>query len=374
MITLPPWPVYGEEEREAVERVLLSGKSNYWTGEEGNNFEKEFAAYIGVQHGACVFNGTVALELALRSCGIGRGDEVIVTSRSFLASASAVAAVGATPVFADVDFTSGNMTCNTISDVCTAKTKAILIVHIGGWPADMPSIMEFAASKQLKVIEDCAQAHGASIDGKKVGSFGDAAAFSFCQDKIISTGGEGGMVLTNDQNVFDLVWSFRDHGRDRESTLSNDHPKGFRWTQKRIGTNARMTEVQATIGRVQLRKLPLWLKERKSNAEALGEMMSSWDGIQVPVILGNLEHAYYRLTVLADSLERRNQYMDTLNNVGFSATIGPCPEIYREEAFVTLGFSPKQTLPVAAELGNRSLVLPTHPGVEGVLEQIANIK
>jgi len=252
--TLPEWPIYDTDEREAVDRVLSSGKSNYWSGNEGCSFENEFAEWCGVEHGLCMFNGTLALELSLRSAGVCAGDEVIVTPRSFLASAASIVAVGATPVFVDVELQSGNISPMEIKHAINERTKAIMVVHIGGWPADMPAIMEVAQSNKLVVIEDCAQAHGASISGVKVGSFGDVAAFSFCQDKIMSTGGEGGMMVTNNHAIFDRAWSYRDHGRDRLKSLSANHPAGFRWLQTCFGTNARMTEMQAAIGRCQLQK------------------------------------------------------------------------------------------------------------------------
>ena len=361
------WPVYGEDERVAVDRVLSSGTSNYWNGSEGTSFEQEFAVWCGASHGLCVFNGTVALEIALRSCGIKPGDEVIVTPRSFLASAAVVAAVGATPVFADIDFESGNLTAETIESVITDRTRGVVVVHLGGWPADMPAIMKLAEEHDLKIIEDCAQAHGAEVGGQRIGSFGHAAAFSFCHDKIISTGGEGGMILSNDKETRDLAWSLRDHGRNREQTLSNDHSFGFRWTQDRIGTNARMTEMQSAIGRCQLQKVDNWLSQRASNASTLAYGLKDIDGIYVPTPQDNISHAFYRFTVIFDDGAMRDRVIQHLNSAGIPAAVGPCPEIYLEKAFVDLGFAPTSRLPVAADLGKRSMVLPVHPGMESVL-------
>lgn len=367
----PMWPIYAEDERDAVERVLLSGNSNYWTGEEGKLFEQEFSAWCGVSHALCVFNGTIALELALRGCGIGKGDEVIVTPRSFLASAAAVVAVGATPVFADVDLYSGNLTVETISKVITKTTRGIVVVHIGGWPAEMPAIMEFANSNNVQVIEDCSQAHGASIHGQKVGTFGHASAFSFCQDKIISTGGEGGMVVTNDPAIRDMVWSLRDHGRDREAFLSNDHPPGFRWFQHQFGTNARMTEMQAAIGRCQLQKVDGWVAQRNQNALAIEKQLQQLDGVTPLVVPEHVYHAYYRVALLVDDEQQRNRMIAALNERDIPATIGSCPEIYREPAFVSAGFIPQSRLLVAEELGYRTLSLPTYPGIESVIDRIS---
>ena len=369
----PTWPVYSEDERKAVDRVLQSGKSNYWTGEEGKLFESEFAAWCGVSHALCVCNGTIALELALRGCGIGKGDEVIVTPRSFLASAAAVVAVGATPVFADVELNSGNLTVETILSVTTEKTRGIVVVHIGGWPAEMPEIMEFANSKNINVIEDCAQAHGAAIHGQKVGTFGHASTFSFCQDKIISTGGEGGMVVTNDQAIRDTVWSLRDFGRDREAFLSNDHPSGFRWLQHQFGTNARMTEMQAAIGRCQLQKVDEWVAIRNQNASAIEEQLQQIDGVVALPVPEHLRHAYYRVNMLASDEQLRDHLMTALNASGIAATIGPCPEIYREPAFERANLVPPTRLPVAEELGQRTISMPTYPGIEHIIDCFSQV-
>jgi dTDP-4-amino-4,6-dideoxygalactose transaminase len=350
---------------------LLSGKSNYWTGEEGKLFEQEFAAWCGVEYGLCVFNGTAALELSLLGCGIGEGDEVIVTPRSFLASAAAVVAVGATPVFADVEMQSGNLTAETISKVITKSTRGMVVVHTGGWPAEMPDIKALAQANGIKVIEDCAQAHGAEINGKKVGTFGDVSAFSFCQDKIISTGGEGGMVVTNNQEIFDTVWSLRDHGRDREQSLSNNHPPGFRWLQNRFGTNARMTEMQAAIGRCQLKKVDGWVEQRTKNAAAIEEQLQQLDGVTTLAVPEHMKHAYYRVALLVDKEHSRNRLMAALNECDIPSSIGSCPEIYREPAFATAGFVPPSRLPVAEELGYRTLSLPTYPGIESVIDRIS---
>lgn len=374
---IPVWPVYTEGERKAVDRVLASGRVNYWGGQEGSAFEQEFATWCGVSHGLCVFNGTIALEIALRSCGIEQGDEIIVTPRSFLASASAVVAIGAIPVFADIDLDSGNLTAESIASVITDRTRGVVVVHLGGWPADMPAIMKLASEHDLKIVEDCAQAHGASINGQRVGSFGHAAAFSFCQDKIMSTGGEGGMVITNDDQVCDNAWSLRDHGRNREMTLIDNHPFGFRWLQDRFGTNGRMTEMQAAIGRCQLRKVDKWLLKRAENARSLKEAMREIESIYVPSPEDHVTHAYYRFSAIFKDFDCRDDVVQKLQSAGIPAAVGPCPEIYREKAFSNAGMIPLAPLPVAADLGKRSMVLPIHPGMESIfgliIDQITKI-
>ena len=371
-LIIPPWPQYEQDEIDAIQRVLASGRGNYWAGEEGKLFEQEFATWCGAKHGLCVFNGTVAIELALRGCGIGHGDEVIVTPRSFLASAAAAVAVGATPVFADVDFDSGNITPKTIKEVITSRTRAIVPVHLGGWPADMPAIMDLANEHGIMVIEDCAQAHGASINGQLVGSFGHVAAFSFCQDKIMSTGGEGGMITTSDEDIRDVIWSLRDHGRNRERTLSNDHPFGFRWLQERFGTNGRMTEMQAAIGRCQLKKVDSWVSRRQKNAKQISSGLQGISDLQVLAPSETYKHAYYRSTILFDEEETRNSIVKKLQESGLPASVGPCPEIYLEEAFVNLGMVPDAPCSVARELGKKTMVLSVHSGMETLLPEIVD--
>ncbi len=187
-----PWPSFSEEEANAVRNVILSNKVNYWTGQECREFEKEFAQWCGTNYAIALSNGTLALELAFRAVGVGPGDEVVVTPRTFLASASSIVTVGANPVFADVDLDSQNITPESIERVLTPRTKAILCVHLAGWPCDMRGIRALADAHKLKVVEDCAQAHGARYHGVSVGALSDVAAWSFCQDKIMTTGGEGG--------------------------------------------------------------------------------------------------------------------------------------------------------------------------------------
>ena len=247
--TFAPWPSFSGEEADAVKNVLLSNKVNYWTGDESRKFEHEFAKWCGVSHAVALANGTLALDAALKALGIGPGDEVVVTPRTFIASISCVVNAGAKPVFADVDADSGNITAESIAKVLTSKTKAIICVHLAGWPCDMDPIMAVAERHHLKVIEDCAQAHGAVYKGRSVGSIGHIGAWSFCQDKIMTTGGEGGMVTTNDEILWRKMWAYKDHGKSYEAVYEREHPPGFRWVHESFGTNWRMLEVQAAIGR-----------------------------------------------------------------------------------------------------------------------------
>src|SRR6185312_3202169 len=245
-----PWPSFTQEEADAVRDIILSNKVNYWTGEQCRQLEQEFADWSECRYAVAVSNGTVALDLALRAIDVGAGDEVIVTSRTFLASASSIVNVGAVPVFADVSRDSQDITAESIAAVLTPRTRAIICVHLAGWPCDMDPIMALASQHGLKVVEDCAQAHGARYKGRSVGSIGHVAAWSFCQDKIMTTGGEGGMVTTQDPAVWRRVWAFKDHGKNWDAVYARHHPTGFRWLHESLGTNGRMLEAQAVIGRI----------------------------------------------------------------------------------------------------------------------------
>ncbi len=384
------WPCYEPDEIAAVTRVLESGKVNYWTGEEGRNFEREFAEYHGAEYGVALANGSVALELALFALGIGDGDEVVVTPRTFLASVSSIVLRGAQPVFADVDRDSGNITPETVRRVITNKTRAILPVHLGGWPCDMPGFATLADELGLHLIEDCAQAHGARIDRRPVGSFGDVAAFSFCTDKIMSTGGEGGMVITRDRKLWQWMWEYKDHGKSWNAVYNREHPPGFRWLHESFGTNWRLSEMQSAIGRVQLGKLDKWHERRRKNAGILIDGLSGVPGLRVPIPEEGFEHAYYKFYVYVEP-ERlkpgwsRDRVMEAVVEQGAPCFQGICPEVYLEEAFEGKGdrgkgkgerLRPEERLPVAKDLGETSLMFPVHPtlGKEEMEEMVEVVR
>ena len=265
------WPKFTEEEANKVSKILLSNKVNYWTGSECKKFESEFATLIKSKYAIALSNGTVALEIAMRALGICQGDEVIVTSRTFIASASSIVNVGAVPVFVDVRKETQNIDPNHIRSAVSNKTKAIICVHLAGWPCDMDEIKEISEENNLFIIEDCAQAHGAYYKGNPVGSIGDVGCWSFCQDKIMTTGGEGGMVSTNHPNLFKKMWSLKDHGKSYDLVHKKDYKEGFRWLHDSIGSNYRMTEMQAAIGRIQILKLKEWTKKRNLNKNKIYE-------------------------------------------------------------------------------------------------------
>ena len=331
------WPKFSDEEIIAVSKVLKSGNVNYWTGQEGLLFEKEFASYVGVNHAVAVSNGTVALELCLRALEIGIGDEVIVTSRTFLSSASAIIMCGASPAFADIDLESQNITADTIQAKLSPKTKAIICVHLAGWPCDMHGVMELAKKNNLYVIEDCAQAHGAAIAGKKTGSWAHISAFSFCQDKIMTTGGEGGMVTTNDADLWRKVWSFKDHGKSFDAVYHKVHPLGFRWLHESIGTNYRLTEMQSAIGRIQLSNLNAWVSARNRNADLYRYFFDQYEFIHIPKPNKNITHAYYKFYIfLKPSYHHiidRDDLLTKINSLGIRCFVGSCSEVYNEKCF-----------------------------------------
>lgn len=366
--TLTPWPCFTQEEADRISQVLLSNKVNYWTGTEGREFEKEFAAFSDSKYAIAVSNGTTALDLALYALGIGQGDEVVVTSRTFVASISAIVLAGAAPVFADVDLDSQNISPDTIATVITPKTRAIICVHLAGWPCEMDEILELAKLHNLKVIEDCAQAHGARYKDRSVGSLGDISAWSFCQDKIMTTGGEGGMVTTNDHELWSKMWSFKDHGKSYDAIYNREHPPGFRWVHETFGTNWRLTEMQSAIGRIQLKRMREWTRIRVQHAATLANVCRQFDAVRVPVAPDYILHANYKFYVFVreDKLRAgwtRDKILEELNALGVPAMQGSCSEVYLEKAFEGKPYKPKTSLPNAKQLGDTSLMFQVHPSL-----------
>ena len=362
------WPHFDGDQICSATRVLASGKVNTWTGGETRAFENEFAAWCGSTHAIAMANGSLALSAAYLSVGLGNGDELITTPRTFIATASSAVLLGAKPVFADVDPDSGAITSATIAPLITPRTKAIAVVHLGGWPADMPSICDLARSHGIAVIEDCAQAHGARINGQSVGNFGDVAAWSFCQDKIMTTAGEGGMVNTTRSDLWDAMWAFKDHGKTHEVVFGHEHPPGFRWLHERFGSNFRLTELQSAIGRIQLQRLPEWSVIRTRNALLLAAALCDLPAVRVPLPPENLTHAWYKFyafvqpETLADGWSR-DRILSEIAALGYPAFSGSCSEIYLEKCFQDAGLAPAVRLPVARELGETSLMFLVHPTI-----------
>ena len=366
-----PWPSFTEEEANAVRNVLLSNRVNYWTGEEARAFESEFADWVNTKYAIALMNGTVALDVALNALGVGPGDEVVVTPRSFIASVSCVVNAGATPVFADVDKESGNLSVESIAPVLSPRTKAIICVHLAGWPCEMDPIMELAKQYGLYVVEDCSQAHGGRYKGRSLGSIGHVGTWSFCQDKIMTTGGEGGMVTCNDETLWRKMWSYKDHGKSYEAVYESKYTHKMRLLHENFGTNCRMTEMQAVIGRIQLKRMADWTKTRVANAMEIREVLLPFAGkrgvVQVPTLQGEENvHAYYKYYtyVRPENFESgwtRDRIIDEINVQGVPCYRGSFSEIYLEKAFDGTDFRPKNRLPMARELGDTSLMFLVHP-------------
>jgi dTDP-4-amino-4,6-dideoxygalactose transaminase len=360
------WPSFTQEEADSVQGVLLSNKVNYWTGSECQAFEKEFSAWSDTKYSITLANGTLALDAALKALNIGSGDEVIVAPRTFIASVSSIVNAGAIPIFSDVDLDSQNITSDSIRKKISKNTKAIVCVHLSGWPCEMDEIMAIANKHDLYVIEDCAQAHGAKYKGKPIGSIGHIGCWSFCQDKIMTTGGEGGMVTTNDESLWRKMWAYKDHGKSYEAIYEREHPEGFRWLHESFGTNYRMTEMQAAIGRIQLKRMPDWHEKRINNANKIWSASKECKGLRVPDIPNYIEHAAYKCYVFVKSIElkedwNRDRIIEKINTLGVPCYSGSCSEVYLEKAFDDTGFRPKDRLPNAKELGETSLMFLVHP-------------
>ena len=374
-----PWPCFTQEEAQAVGQVLLSNRVNYWTGTECRDFEKEFGLWCGARYAVSLANGTLALDVALKALGVTAGDEVIVTPRTFIASVSCVVNAGAIPVFADVDVDSGNISATTIATVLTPRTKAVIAVHLAGWPCDMDPIMNLAREHGFSVIEDCAQAHGARYKGRNVGTIGHIGAWSFCQDKIMTTGGEGGMVTTNDRALWSRMWSFKDHGKSWEAVHERPHESGFRWVHDSFGTNWRMLEMQAAIGRIQLHRMADWTTQRNAHADAIAAACRQYPVVRVPRFAcagsacdascptrSGCVHAYYKFYAyvrperLAEGWTR-DRIITEINHQDVPCYQGSCSEVYLEKAFDGTGWRPEQPLPVARQLGETSLMFLVHP-------------
>ena len=361
-----PWPSFTQQEADGVSRVILSNKVNYWTGTEGREFEKEFASWADSQFAVALGNGTLALDIALKALNVGAGDEVITTPRTFLASASSIVTAGAAPVFADVDLNSQAITAASIKAVLTPKTKAVIVVHLAGMPAEMDEIMALSKEHGFYVIEDCAQAHGAKYKGRSVGSIGHVGAWSFCQDKIMTTGGEGGMVTTNSKELWSKMWSYKDHGKSYDAIYNREHPPGFRWLHESFGTNWRMTEMQAAIGRIQLTRMSDWTAKRQAYGTQLDKAASSFNCVRLVEVPEYSEHAEYKHYMfikpeyLAEGWDR-DRIVNTIVERGVPCFQGSCSEVYLEKAFDNTPWRPTKRLPNAVELGETSIMFLVHP-------------
>lgn len=364
----PRWPFHTQEMIHEVTRVLEEGSGNYWAGGPCRAFEEEFAGHVGAKHGVAVANGTLALELALHALEIGPGDEVIVPSRTFIATASSVVARGARPVCAEVDRDSQNLTADTVEPLITPRTKAVIAVHLAGHPCDMDPLLETARSHSLALVEDCAQAHGAKYKSRTVGAIGDIGAYSFCQDKIISTGGEGGMLVTNRTDLWDRAWRQKDHGKTPDAYYKPSPTKNrFRWVHESFGSNYRMSGVLAAIGRVALRSLDGWTVTRTQHAQRLSQACAACPALRTPTPSGDLQHAWYKFyTFVRPEMLKpgwdRDRVIDHITQLGVPCYAGSCGEIYLERAFPK-AWRPAVRHPFAKELHKTSLMFRVDPAL-----------
>lgn len=358
------WPLMNSKMINSVSEVLKSGKLNQWNNSAVKDFEQKFAKYMGCNYAVAVFNGTVALELCIKTLGLKEGDEVIVTPRTFLASASCCAWYGIKPVFVDVDENSQNITLDTIKTAITNKTKAVILVHLAGWPCDLEEICGFCREKGIYTIEDCAQAHGAKYKGKNVGSWGDINAWSFCQDKIVTTGGEGGMITTNCPHLFKRAWSLKDHGKGYDKVFNTEHPPGFRWLHENIGTNWRMMPIQAVIGGHAVDELELWVQHRRKIATLYNDELKNIEGIRLTIPPDYIYHSYYKYYFFLKP-ERfycsRDELIELINKEGVFCQVGSCSEIYKEDALKH--YAPSNQLHITQKLFKTALLLKCDPSI-----------
>ncbi|MCD6446311.1 DegT/DnrJ/EryC1/StrS family aminotransferase [Candidatus Bathyarchaeota archaeon] len=342
-------PLINEEEINAVVEVLKSGMLA--SGKEVKEFEKEFAQYLGVKHAIAVANGTAALDIALKVLKINAGDEVITTPFTFIASANAILFQGARPVFADIDPKTYNLDPNDVLEKITNKTKAIVVVHLYGHPADMKAFKEIAEDYKLYLVEDCAQAHGAEFEGQKVGTFGDIAAFSFYSTKNMTTG-EGGMVITNDDELARRAYLIRNHGQAEK------------YLHVELGYNLRMTNIAAAIGRVQLKKLDKWNKKRIENAKLLSEGIGKINGLIPPCVDNRVKHVFHQYVIrVEDNFPlSRDELIVKLREKGIETAVHYPMPVHHQPLYQKLGY-PKDICPNAIEASKKVLSLPVHPAV-----------
>jgi len=371
----PMWPYFEQDEIDAACSVLKSGKVNYWTGDEVKLFENDFAQFLGIKHAIAVANGSVALELALETLDIGCGDEVIVPNRTFIATASCCVMRGAVPVFTDIDKDSQNITAENIRPLITPNTKAIITVHLGGWACEMDEILVLARENNIYVIEDCAQSLGGKYKGQALGTFGDIAAFSFCQDKIMTTGGEGGMFVTNNEEWYRKAWSYKDHGKDFDYYINGKIKDSF-YTS--LGTNWRLTALQASIGRAAMKKVPDWLEKRRRFAEMLDRGFRGISGIRLTIPPDYVEHAYYKYHAFVVNAELKTEWDRDRIIKAISAEGVPCgfgitggigeESCWEKTKLVGINevqnLKQKKSFPVDRDLRETALMFQVHPTLD----------
>jgi dTDP-4-amino-4,6-dideoxygalactose transaminase len=281
----------------------------------------------------------------------------------------------------DIDPISGNLCPEAVSRAISERTRAIIPVHMAGWPCDMDELIRLSERNGIHLIEDCSQAHGATYGGRPVGSFGTCSAFSFCQDKIMTTGGEGGIFVTDDREIWRRAWEYKDHGKSWDAVFNQHHAPGFRWLHESFGTNWRMTEMQAAIGRIQLRKLPAWSNSRQNNALFLANNLKKVQGITLSMPASNVRHAWYKFYCMLEPERLQpawdyQRVIEAINAEGIPCLSGSCYEIYKEKAFIDAGYGPPQALKNASFMASRSLMFLVHPtlGTQDMVDTVTAVE
>jgi dTDP-4-amino-4,6-dideoxygalactose transaminase len=339
-------PKISEEEKRAVEEVLNSGIVAQ--GPKVREFEEEFAGYIGTKHGVAASSGTTALHLALLASGIGKGDEVLTTPFSFIATANSILYCGATPVFADINERTFNIDPRKVEEKVTKKTKAVLIVHLYGQPCEMDELTKICKDRGLKLIEDACQAHGATYKGKKAGGFGECGVFSFYPTKNMTTG-EGGMITTDNPEIA------------KKARLQREHGSKSKYHHETLGYNYRMTDIAAAIGLAQLRKLDTFNQKRSENATRLTETLEEIDGLVQPHVVPDVQHVFHQYTirVTKDFHMTRDEVAKRLNERGVATGIYYPIPIHKQPLYSVA----QNDLKITEAMADEVLSLPVHPGL-----------
>ena len=354
------WPNFSKNLISKVSEILDSGKINYTDGPYGVKFEKKFSKFVGNKYSIAICNGTAALEVAIKSLRLPKNSEILVSARSFFSSASCIVNTGYIPVFADVNLLTQNISLDDIKKKITKRTKAIICVHLGGLPCDMYGIKKLASKKKIQIIEDCSQAHGASIDNKQAGSFGDISTWSFCNDKIISTLGEGGMISTDKKKIYEFCKRQINHGTNFKN---NKKTEKFIYNKDYFGTNLRLTEIQSYAGLEQLKNINKVQKKRANISKKYLNLISKYKNyLDCYYPPKKIKSAWYRLyffikTDIKNYQKLRLKIIKDLRNNDLKCFTGSCPEIYLEKAFKKLNKTKPIRLKNCKILGETSIAL-----------------
>ena len=354
------WPNFSKKLISQVGNVIKSGKINYTTGPYGQKFENEFSKHIGNKFSIAICNGTAALEVAIKSLRLPKKSKIIVPARSFFSSAACIVNTGHIPVFVDVDLLTQNISLEDIKNKISKKVRAIICVHLAGLPCDIRGVKKIANKHNLKIVEDCSQAHGASIQNKKVGSFGDVSTWSFCNDKIISTLGEGGMISTNNKSIYEFCKRYINHGSDLKK---NKNSYKFVYNKNTFGTNLRLTEIQSFAGMEQLKNLKKIQNKRQKMSKDYYNLILKYNKYFYSYYPSkNIKSAWYRFyfflkTEVKNYKNIRFKIIKDLNRNDLKCFTGSCPEIYLEKSFQKLKNFRSIRLKNSKILGETSIAL-----------------